>query len=39
VLARVAARILTLCACVSLNWQLGPPRGRSSSTPINRSTI
>lgn len=27
VLARIAARILTLCACVSLNWQLGlPPR-------------
>ncbi len=27
VLARVSARILTLCACVSLNWQLGlPPR-------------
>lgn len=27
VLARVAARVLALCACVSLNWQLGlPPR-------------
>jgi hypothetical protein len=27
VLARVAARILALCACVNLNWQLGlPPR-------------
>jgi hypothetical protein len=26
-LARVSARILTLCACVGLNWQLGlPPR-------------